>query len=185
GEDKSFCAEVLGPKPRILRFAAARAAVGMSPADEGPFLWRSRPRKSNDNAHVEEKNRSSGRQLFGEIRLDRPDLREELEKLCDDWSEFRNFFCPCKMLVSKEKREDGKGFRCRYDTPRTPFQRLLEEKILPPEQEAALRKYRDGLSGMDLYRRVRTRCVFQVLSQHIYRKGRSQAHICVKRNAVP
>ena len=124
---------------------------------KAPFLWRSRPRKSNDNAHVEEKNRSSGRQLFGEIRLDRPDLQEELEKLCDDWSDFRNFFCPCKMLVSKEKREDGKGFRCRYDAPRTPFQRLLEDGVLTPEQEEALRKYRDGLSGMDLYRRIRKR----------------------------
>ena len=68
-----------------------------------PFLWRSRPRHSNDNAHVEEKNRSSGRQLFGEIRLDCPSLQDELVRLCDDWSDFRNFFCPCKMLVSKEK----------------------------------------------------------------------------------
>ena len=95
-----------------------------------PFLWRSRPRQSNDNAHVEEKNRSVGRQLFGEIRLDCPALRRELEKLCDDWSDFRNFFCPCKMLVAKEKRPDGKGYRCRYDAPKTPFQRLLDEGIL-------------------------------------------------------
>ena len=122
-----------------------------------PFLWRSRPRKSNDNAHVEEKNRSVGRQLFGEIHLDCPALRRELEKLCDDWSDFRNFFCPCKMLVAKEKRPDGKGYRCRYDAPKTPFQRLLDEGILTPEQEAALWKYRNRLSGMELYRRVRKR----------------------------
>lgn len=122
-----------------------------------PFLWRSRPRKSNDNAHVEEKNRSSGRQLFGEMRLDCPDLRDELGKLCDDWSDFRNFFCPCKMLVAKEKRADGKGFRCRYDTPKTPFRRLLDEGVLTPEQETALWEYRNRLSGMELYRRVRKR----------------------------
>lgn len=122
-----------------------------------PFLWRSRPRKSNDNAHVEEKNRSSGRQLFGEMRLDCPSLQRELEKLCDDWSDFRNFFCPCKMLLAKEKRADGKGFRCRYDTPKTPFQRLLDEGVLTPEQERALREYRSRLSGMELYRRVRKR----------------------------
>ena len=79
-----------------------------------PFLWRSRPRRSNDNAHVEEKNRSSGRQLFGEVRFDCPSLQDELVRLCDDWSDFRNFFCPCKMLVSKEKRPDSKGYRCRY-----------------------------------------------------------------------
>lgn len=132
-------------------------AAWLGKREQPPFLWRSRPRKSNDNAHVEEKNRSSGRQLFGEMRLDRPDLRKELEKLCDDWSDFRNFFCPCKMLVAKEKRADGKGYRCRYDTPKTPFQRLLDEGSLTPEQETALREYRDRLSGMELYRRVRKR----------------------------
>lgn len=119
-----------------------------------PFLWRSRPRHSNDNAHVEEKNRSSGRQLFGEVRLDCPSLHGELVKLCDDWSDFRNFFSPCKMLVSKEKRPDGKGYKCRYDKPKTPYQRVLDEHVLTPEQEDSLRAYRAGLSGMDLYRRV-------------------------------
>ena len=28
-------------------------------------------------------------------------------------SDYRNIFCPCKMLVSKVKREGGKGFACR------------------------------------------------------------------------
>ncbi len=119
-----------------------------------PFLWRSRPRHSNDNAHVEEKNRSSGRQLFGEVRFDCPSLHDEIVKLCDDWSNYKNFFCPCKMLISKEKRPDGKGYRCRYDRPRTPYQRALDEHVLTPEQEAALKAYRSRLSGMDLYRRV-------------------------------
>lgn len=119
-----------------------------------PFLWRSRPRRSNDNAHVEEKNRSSGRQLFGEVRLDCPSLHGELVKLCDDWSDFRNFFCPCRMLVSKEKRPDGKGYKCKYDKPKTPYQRVLDEHVLTPEQESSLRAYRASLSGMDLYRRV-------------------------------
>ena len=118
------------------------------------FLWRSRPRHSNDNAHVEEKNRSSGRQLFGEIRLDCPILQDELTKLCDDWSDFRNFFCPCKMLVEKTKRNDGKGYKCKYDKPITPYQRVLNEHVLTPKEEDALKAYRAKLSGMDLYRRV-------------------------------
>lgn len=57
-----------------------------------PFIWRSRPRKSNDNAHVEEKNRSSGRQLFGEIRLDCPELEKDLIEICELWSDFKNFW---------------------------------------------------------------------------------------------
>ena len=121
------------------------------------FLWRSRPRHSNDNAHVEEKNRSSGRQLFGEIRLDCPILQYELTKLCDDWSDFRNFFCPCKMLVEKTKRDDGKGYKCKYDKPKTPYQRVLDDNVLTPEQKNSLKAYKARLSGMDLYRRVRKR----------------------------
>ncbi|MGN0846067.1 MAG: hypothetical protein ACI4RA_01625 [Kiritimatiellia bacterium] len=121
---------------------------------KSPFLWRSRPRHSNDNAHVEEKNRSSGRQLFGEIRLDCRALQDELVKLCDDWSDFRNFFCPCKMLMGKERRPDGKGHRCTYDKPKTPCQRLLDENVLTPGQREALKARRAGTSGMALYRRV-------------------------------
>ncbi len=151
------------------------AWLGLQPRP--PFLWRSRPRKSNDNAHVEEKNRSSGRQLFGEVRLDCPDLQGELEKLCDEWSAFRNFFCPCKMLISKEKREDGKGYRCRYDAPRTPFERLLEEGVLTAEQEAALRKQRDRLSGMELYRRVRKRLKKIRRRQEAYTKVKRQGAV--------
>jgi hypothetical protein len=120
-------------------------------------LWRSRPRHSNDNAHVEEKNRSSGRQLCGEIRLDCPILQDELTKLCDDWSDFRNFFCPCKMLVKKTKRDDGKGYKCKYDKPKTPYQRVLDDNVLTPEQKDSLKAYKARLSGMDLYRRVRKR----------------------------
>ena len=119
-----------------------------------PFSWRSRPGQCNDNAHVEEKNRSSGRQLFGEIRLDCPLLQDELVKLCDDWSDFRNFFCPCKMLVSKEKRPEGKGYKCNFDKPKTPYQRVLDEHVLTPAQEAALKARKARLSGMELYRRV-------------------------------
>jgi hypothetical protein len=58
------------------------------------------------------------------------------------------------MLVAKEKRQGGKGFRCVYDRPRTPYQRLLDEHVLTASRESALKAYRAGLSGMELYRRV-------------------------------
>lgn len=120
-----------------------------------PFVWRSRPRKSNDNAHVEEKNGSSGRQLFGEIRLDCPDLEKDLFELCEMWSDFRNFFCPCKMLVSKTKRADGKGYKCVYDKPKTPYQRLLEENVLSDEERARLEKRKAKLCGIDLLAKIK------------------------------
>ena len=101
--------------------------------------------------------RTMSRMLSGEVRFDCPSLHDELVKLCDDWSDFRNFFCSCKMLVTKEKRPDGKGYRCKYDNPKTPYQRVLDEHVLTPEQESALKSYRARLSGMELYRKVRKR----------------------------
>lgn len=119
-----------------------------------PFVWRSRPRKSNDNAHVEEKNRSAGRQLFGEIRLDCPTLEKDLIEICELWSDFKNFFCPCKMLIDKVKRDDGKGYRCRYDKPKTPYQRVLDEHVLTSEQETKLATHKAKMTGMELYHKV-------------------------------
>ena len=120
-----------------------------------PFVWRSRPGKSNDNAHVEEKNGSAGRQLFGEIRLDCPLLEKDLIELCKLWSDFCNFFRPCKMLIGKEKRLDGKGYKCVYDKPRTPYQRLLEEDTLSAEDKAALIQRREKLVGVELLNRIK------------------------------
>ena len=78
-------------------------------------------------------------------------LQDELVKPCDDWSDFRNLFCPCKMLVPKEKHPDGKGYKCTYDKPRTPYQRVIEEHVLTSEQEAALKAHRPRLSEIELY----------------------------------
>ena len=120
----------------------------------GVYLSRSRPRRCNDNAHVEEKNRSVGRELFGERRIDCPYLEDDLVRLCEEWSDFCNFFRPKKMLVAKAKREDGKGFSCRYDRPRTAYQRLLDEHVLSEEDARALARYRNSLHGIELRHRL-------------------------------
>ena len=92
--------------------------------------------------------------MFGEYRLDRYDLANELIELCDIWSDFRNFFCPCKMLISKKKRSDGKGFRCIYDKPRTPFECVLEEGVLDERKRTELIARRNSLNGIELHHKV-------------------------------
>ena len=131
------------------------AFLGIKP--KSPFVWRSRPHKCNDNAHVEEKNRSVGRQLFGEIRLDCPDLEADLTELCSMWSDFNNFFRPCKMLISKVKRADGKGFRRVFDQPRTPFERTLESGVLTEEQKRKLMARKAKLNGVTLLKKIKTK----------------------------
>ena len=140
----------------------------------GLCLSRSRPRKCDDNAHVEEKNRSVGRELFGERRIDCPDLEADLICLCEEWSDFCNFFRPKKMLISKVKRDDGKGFTCKYDKPKTPYQRLLDEHVLSEEEERALMEYRASLHGIDLRHRLVKRLHRIIRRQEEYMAAKKQ-----------
>ena len=138
------------------------------------YLSRSRPRRCNDNAHVEEKNRSVGRELFGERRIDCPYLEADLVRLCEEWSDFCNFFRPKKMLTSKVKRADGKGFSCKYDKPRTPYQRLLDEHVLGEEEARSLREYRGALHGIDLRHRLVKRLRRIIRRQEEYMAAKKQ-----------
>ena len=87
---------------------------------------RSRFYRKNDNAHVEQKNGSVVRELFGELRLDSLDLEDDLRRLESEWSDYCNFFRPTKMIVAKIKKPDGKGYVRKYQEggPRTPYQRV-------------------------------------------------------------
>lgn len=139
-----------------------------------PYLSRSRPHRSNDNAHVEQKNKSVGRELFGERRLDNPELLADLIRICEDWSDFCNFFRPCKMLIAKGKRGDGKGFACRYDAPKTPYQRVLESGTLSDAGIAALKNRREKLSGIQLRHRIVKRLRRIIRKQENYDRAKRE-----------
>lgn len=151
----------------------------------GVYLSRSRPRHCNDNAHVEEKNRSVGRQLFGERRIDCHDLLDDLIRLCEEWSDFCNFFRPCKMLVDKVKRDDGKGYSCKYDKPRTPYQRVLDEHVLTPEAEAALTAYRNSLHPIELRHRLEKRLRRIIRRQEEYTQSKRSHDKVFLESALP
>ncbi len=92
--------EYIGMKGRAYK-AASRLLRNIHDLFPEAELSRSRAYHSNDNAHVEEKNRHVGRELFGERRLDCRDLESDLIRLCDMWSDYRNFFCPSKRQSRK------------------------------------------------------------------------------------
>ena len=118
-----------------------------------PFS-RSRPYQKNDNAHVEQKNGSVVRTLLGESRLDRRELEPELRRLCEDYSDYRNFCVPCKMLVAKIKLKGSKGFSRQYDKPQTPYARTLADPAVPHDAKDALRRRKEKISGIELYHRI-------------------------------
>jgi len=102
-------------------------------------LTRSRPYHKNDNAHIEQRNWTHVRQLLGYDRLEDPQMVEMINDLyANEWSQFKNLYCPTMKLISKERI--GSKYRKRFDKPKTPCQRLLESEHVTGEQKKRLRK---------------------------------------------
>jgi hypothetical protein len=98
---------------------------------------RSRPYKKNDNAHVEQKNWTHVRQLFGYHRFDNPKLVELMNELyANELSLLSNFFYPCIKLIDKVRIKSR--IKKTYDTPQTPYQRLMASNDLNEEQKRRL-----------------------------------------------
>jgi len=114
---------------------------------------RSRPYHSNDNAHVEQKNWSHVRQLFGYDRFADPGLVKLMNDLyANEFSLFTNFFCPTVKLVSKAR--DGSKWVRKHSKPITPAQRLIDHPTVSPEQKIKLDELRKTINPFVLQKRI-------------------------------
>ena len=104
--------------------------------DEKITFTRSRPYKKNDQAHVEQKNWSVVRHTVGYDRWETAQEFAILESIHDDLRLYINFFQPSFKLIAKERI--GKQTLKRYDTAKTPYQRVLEHKDISLEAKARL-----------------------------------------------
>ena len=93
-------------------------------------LSRSRPFHKNDNPFVEQKNSSLVRAYLGHERLDTVQQTRLLNQLYQKMGLYYNLFQPVMRVVEKGMVPDSGGQPARlirrYDTARTPFQRLCE-----------------------------------------------------------
>jgi len=98
-----------------------------------PVLFtRSRAYHKDDNAHIEQKNWTHVRQWLGYDRFDNPRVVSLLNDLyCNEWRLFQNFFCPSVKLLDK-KRVGSKTIKI-HDSPKTPYQRVLESSHVSQE----------------------------------------------------
>jgi hypothetical protein len=100
-------------------------------------ISRSRPYRKNDNAHVEQKNWSHVRHLFGYDRFDDPRLVALMNDIYqNEWSLYQNHFMPTQKLIKKEKINSK--YRKKYDKAKTPYQRLLESDCIDAEVKMQL-----------------------------------------------
>jgi hypothetical protein len=104
--------------------------------DEKITFTRSRPYQKNDQAHVEQKNWSVVRHTVGYDRWETEQELALLECIYDDLRLYVNFFQPSLKLIAKE-RIDNKT-RKRYDTAKTPYQRVLDRKDISLQAKAQL-----------------------------------------------
>lgn len=101
-------------------------------------MVRRRPYKKNDNAHVEQKNWTHVRQLFGYDRVDDPALVPLMNEIYRAyWNPLQNYFTPVLKLKSKERI--GGFMKKVYDDPKSPYKRLLESNYVPEEEKAKLK----------------------------------------------
>jgi len=114
---------------------------------------RSRPYRKNDNAYIEQKNFTHIRKPLGYLRYDTP---EELALIQDLYRHelrlYKNFFQPVMKLAHKERI--GGHLKRVYDTPKTPYQRLLDSSQITPQAAKELQQLYLSLNPADLKRQI-------------------------------
>lgn len=110
---------------------------------------RRRPYKKNDNAHVEQKNWTHVRELFGYNRFGKGQHVKMMNEIYKNlWNPLWNFFTPVMKLESKE-RVGGKIIKL-HSKPQTPYKRLMDSGILTVDERTKLTTTYDALNPFDL-----------------------------------
>lgn len=111
---------------------------------------RSRPYQKNDNAHVEQKNRQYVRQIIGYERIDNQCGLTWLNDIYQQLDTYANLFLPSLKLI--EKTRSGSKVKKRYDTARTPFERLRQLNAIEPQTLAILDQQQRDTNPLELRR---------------------------------
>jgi len=111
---------------------------------------RSRPYKKDDNAHIEQKNWTHVRKVFGWERYDTPEVIAAMNDLyANELSLMMNLFQPGVKLV--ERVRVGSRLTRRYDKARTPLDRLATfYGNQPPDAVRALLARRRNINPFEL-----------------------------------
>lgn len=113
---------------------------------------RTRPYRKNDNCHVEQKNWSVIRRHVGYMRHDTEDELGTLNELYKHLSPYVNFFLPVMKL--KEKTRAGSRVTRKYHPPKTPYQLVLESKLVDRTVRQRLKRQYEKLNPAELKRTI-------------------------------
>ena len=126
---------------------------------------RSRAYHKDDNAHIEQKNWTHIRQWLGYDRLDNPKVVPLLNNLyTKEWRLFHNFFCPSVKLIAKE-RIGSKTIK-RYDSPKTPYQRIMDSPHIKESVKRSLSNQLENLNPFMLRKTMdkKLKIIFSIIN---------------------
>lgn len=136
-------------------------------------LSRSRPYRKNDNAHVEQKNWTHVRHLFGYDRFAQPRLVPLMNDLYEnEWSKYQNHFMPNQKLIKKEKINSR--YKKHYERAKTPYQRIQESAHIDRETKLKLAGIHQALNPFELKKTIekKLRRIYQYVT--LNKKPRSK-----------
>ena len=113
----------------------------------------------NDNAHIEQKNWTQVRKVFGyrrretEIELD---LMNDLYR--NELRLYKNFFMANVKLIEKKRvGQNGEKIKRIYDSAKTPYQRVLACEQVSEESKQKLREQYATLNPAELRRQIKAK----------------------------
>jgi len=117
---------------------------------------RGRPYQKNDNAHVEQKNWTHVRKVFGYKRRETEyelNIMNDLYK--NELRRYKNFFMPNVKLIKKKRTgRHGEKIKKVYDKAKTPYQRILECDQVNEKTKKKLRAEYESLNPAELRRNI-------------------------------
>lgn len=115
---------------------------------------RSRPYHSDDNAHVEQKNWTHVRQVFGYERFSNQAVVELMNDLYkNEMSQMNNYFLPNTKLIEKQ-RVESKIIK-KHDKPATPYQRLIKSEHISELKKKELTEIYNSLNPFEIKKTIK------------------------------
>lgn len=139
--------------------------------DEKITFTRSRACRKNDNCYVEQKNWTIVRRFAGYGRYEGDEACESLNELYWVVRDYVNFFMPSMKLI--EKTRNGARVHKRYDTPKTPYQRILDAPQTGAKAKRRLKAYYAPLNPAALNREIQR--LHKQLTKHLMRPPSSES----------
>ena len=113
-------------------------------------MSRIRPGMKNDHGHIEQKNNQNVRRFAGYIRIETVERLEKLRAVCRPLELYINHFLPSMKCVEKIRYNINHSSR-KYDVPKTPYQRFMEQPKIPTETKLKMKAWHETLNPKTLH----------------------------------